>query len=200
MMFLFVVGFLVGVFGAAFWVNKRKRVLIVLDLNGVLLHRMFSREALNCPPPQHSVGNFHVWVRPGVDEFLDFVFEHFDVAVWSSARRYNIEPLVSLIFKDRPLVFVWDQSFCLKDGFLDEKPLFLKQMSTIEHFFPHYSGRVLLIDDDPLKMRLNAPGTSIHPPSWDVWSKDGLQNVQAYLKLLRGCESVAQFVLENPFK
>lgn len=64
-----------------------KRCLLVLDLNGTLLHRRRT----------NSGANSHVYVRPYLGAFLRYISHPaaaLDVAVWSSARRENVEIMV----------------------------------------------------------------------------------------------------------
>jgi hypothetical protein len=64
-----------------------KRCLLVLDLNGTLLHRRRT----------NSGANTHIYVRPYLGAFLCYISHPaatLDVAVWSSARRANVELMV----------------------------------------------------------------------------------------------------------
>ena len=70
-----------------------KRKLIILDLNGLLVHRERAqskavhqlRRAGN--PPTRKLGGFFAWERPSMRFFVEFCLENFDVAVWSSAMK-----------------------------------------------------------------------------------------------------------------
>lgn len=53
-----------------------------------------------------------------LEDFLDFLFDHFDVATWTSAKSYNAKQVVDTVFANRPelrkqLVFEWCQEDCL---------------------------------------------------------------------------------------
>ncbi|CAA6668532.1 unnamed protein product [Spirodela intermedia] len=66
--------------------------LLILDLNGLLVHTIFqSRGDITSVPssrePDFIVGRKYVFKRPFCDEFLRFCFASFHVAVWSSATR-----------------------------------------------------------------------------------------------------------------
>jgi len=39
-------------------------------------------------------------LRPHIDEFVAFLFEHFAVGVWSSGKRHNMDPIIKAIFKE----------------------------------------------------------------------------------------------------
>ncbi|CAE6406643.1 unnamed protein product [Rhizoctonia solani] len=67
--------------------SAAKRCLLVLDLNGTLLHRRRTNSG-------HSS---HVYIRPYLGAFLQYVSHPsalLDVAVWSSARRANVDAMV----------------------------------------------------------------------------------------------------------
>ncbi|CAE6379289.1 unnamed protein product, partial [Rhizoctonia solani] len=68
-------------------ISAAKRCLLVLDLNGTLLHRRRTSSG-------HSS---HVYIRPYLGTFLQYISHPsalLDVAVWSSARRANVDVMV----------------------------------------------------------------------------------------------------------
>ena len=80
--------------------SNRRRLLVVLDLNGVLLERLRSAECRQrgaAPAPlDMRVKRQHVFLRPRLAEFLDFLFNRFHVAVWSSCEPPTMELLVPM--------------------------------------------------------------------------------------------------------
>ncbi|CAE7106500.1 unnamed protein product [Rhizoctonia solani] len=67
--------------------SAAKRCLLVLDLNGTLLHRRRSNSGYTS----------HVYVRPYLGAFLQYISHpsaFFNVAVWSSARRANVDLMI----------------------------------------------------------------------------------------------------------
>lgn len=163
--------------------QQRKPKLIILDLNGLLLYRRMANEsnvdraADGGPsrPADTRVGAFNVWLRPHAASFLDFVLQKFHVAIWSSAKRQNILPLLKLLFpagdgEDR-VSFVWGQSECTDSGESHpdnvDRPLFFKEFSRVfshpAHRGLYTEANTLLIDDDAYKAELNPPNTCISP-------------------------------------
>lgn len=70
-------------------------MLIVLDLNRVLVFRVFKSRTSDFPgidavPGATVVGQFLSWKRPHLEKFLDFLFDNFAVGVWSSAMQKNV--------------------------------------------------------------------------------------------------------------
>lgn len=87
-----------------------KKLLIVLDLNGTLLVRSF--------------GNNTTTTRPHVKEFLAYCIKHHCVAIWSSARRKNVERMLTYLFTRREisqLVAIWSREDSRLGEFVDEK-------------------------------------------------------------------------------
>uniref|UniRef100_A0A1D1ZET1 Mitochondrial import inner membrane translocase subunit TIM50 n=1 Tax=Anthurium amnicola TaxID=1678845 RepID=A0A1D1ZET1_9ARAE len=168
------------------------RKLLILDLNGLLAHTFFDDQGVKVPNsrrPDAIMGRKYVFKRPFCREFLGFCFENFDVAIWSSATRRNVEGVIKCImgvFADR-LIFIWDQANCTDSGFKtlekNDKPLFLKELEKLwgkdakYHLPQRYRGRysssnTLLIDDSPYKALLNPPHTAIFPQPYKVEHTD----------------------------
>ncbi|KAJ3026200.1 UNVERIFIED_CONTAM: hypothetical protein HDU68_006074 [Siphonaria sp. JEL0065] len=86
---------------------SRRKILIVLDLNGTLIDRLAKgpeRVAANrnplCPKEADLTLNKNkVFLRPYLDVFLKFLFENFHVSAWTSATPKNSVPLVDFIFE-----------------------------------------------------------------------------------------------------
>jgi hypothetical protein len=103
--------------------------LIILDLNGLLIHRVYKDEYFKCKrlfEEQYNLGHlarperkgsFAVWLRPNVKEFITWLMEHFHVAIWSSVLHHNIAPIVETLLPEEHersrLLFWWNQEHCL---------------------------------------------------------------------------------------
>jgi hypothetical protein len=172
------------------------RKLVILDLNKVLVFREWAPrrgggdagsvpdpvETLStnlttltvseAPPPAPApkrLGEFLVWVRPGLAEFFDKLFSRYDVAIWSSVTQRNITNLASLVLGPRfnDLVFVLSQDSCTSvPGEPGAKPLFKKPLEVVTTSFPYHLDELLLVDDDSAKCVDNPVGTYYNPPSW----------------------------------
>jgi len=157
--------------------------LLVLDVNGLLLHRMFNAdpESLPCAPDK-VVGEFTIFLRPNVRDFIRWCSERFVIVIWSTAQKQNVVPLVDMIFSDTtaPLIIL-DQSHCTDTGLKHSKkpkPLWVKLLDTVwEHPDIRALGKfgpenTLLLDDTPCKAAWNPPHTAVHPREW----KPGMQD------------------------
>jgi hypothetical protein len=189
--------------------------LIILDLNGLLIHRLHKHEYVRCKTllkqqynlgtldPAEIIGNFAVWFRPDVKQFLSWLIDHFHVAIWSSVLKHNIEPVVETLLpssheRDR-LLFWWNQENCL----IEEDPTetnmkkaksFYKCLSSVwdtvelnERWLINQpddvemSNHTLLIDDSVLKARDNPVNTAIHPRSWKLFELyDDYQQIRIF--------------------
>ncbi|GJJ70423.1 hypothetical protein EMPS_02772 [Entomortierella parvispora] len=65
-----------------------QKLLVILDLNGTLFYRT-------------KGSNRSVTPRPYLSPFLDFLFEHCTVMVWSSAQPHSVEAMLGCGFGDR---------------------------------------------------------------------------------------------------
>ena len=150
---------------------------IVLDVNGLLLEKIYDPRGLFAGSCCVRMGQFSIFVRPSAKEFVQWCVQRFNVIVWSTSQKRTLEPLLPLIFShgSSPSA-VMDQTNCvfLPDSHPDcpGKPLFIKRFPP-ELWSGCGEDNLLLIDDACYKAALNPPGTSVHPPPWSHTSEDG---------------------------
>lgn len=81
--------------------------LIVLDLNGTLIDRIFKNRScpydsnMNKIKPDSIVKGRKIYKRPNLDSFLDYLLDNFSVAVWSCSNKQNTLAIVDSIFKKK---------------------------------------------------------------------------------------------------
>ena len=175
--------------------SEIKENLIILDMNGILISRQFVGNKLEKDIAQFEkfeeasrVGSFLVWKRPHLDNFLDFIFKHFHVAVWSSISSYNLKLFAKHVFGDRmkDLLFMMDNTYCVKSKHpeTDEKPLFSKPLQTVWDKYDMFSSQnTVILDDTKLKMSCNPEGTYVCPPEWSHLDEND-DNFMSYGKLM----------------
>eukprot|EP01134_Creolimax_fragrantissima_P004573 CFRG4573T1 len=189
-------------------VHSPQRKLVILDMNGLLVHRY----RLNTEPkdaPVSQVGGRMVVLRPYVNEFIDYLFSHFEVGVWSSMMGKNVRPIVELVFRPeclKNLYFVLDQSACdsIRHREVKNKPLLLKDLHKIWNADKNYNPQnTLLIDDSPLKATRNPPNLLYNPVEWEgdmtdtALSPDG-GTIYRYIEgLAQWKGSVAEYVVSR---
>jgi hypothetical protein len=187
---------------------KPKR-LLVLDLNGLFVHRVYRADAPRDLDTSQAVavGKFWAWKRPHTDAFVVWALDHFAVGVWSSAMQVNVSGLITLVFGTRrsELLFELDQGSCVSvpHPHTTKKPLFKKPLARVWKLHPSYEGQTLLIDDSPLKAADNPPHVLFCPAEWtrectDVAVNGALDKggaIRGWLEALLECEGdVASFV------
>lgn len=129
--------------------------------------------------------------RPHLDSFLDFLFDSFDVAVWSSAMQRNVTKLIDYAFgaeRRNMLVCELDQGSCPQEKHPDpkaKKPLFLKPLSCVWKAHPQYNeSNTLLIDDTPAKAGRNPLNLLYSPAEWTISSGTGANELAGTLLIV----------------
>ncbi|XP_014496436.1 ubiquitin-like domain-containing CTD phosphatase 1 isoform X2 [Vigna radiata var. radiata] len=189
-----------------------KKKLIVLDLNGLLVDIVF-------PPPRHrkadaTVGRKALFKRPFYLDFLNFCFEKFEVAIWSSRTRKNINYVINYLMGNmkQRLLFSWDLSYCTKTTFKSlenkHKPIVFKDLRKIWDL-PWKNGyynesNTLLLDDSPYKALLNPPCNSVFPHTFSFRNRSDNSlaaggDLREYLDGLANAENVPEYVEQHPF-
>ncbi|MED6220924.1 hypothetical protein PIB30_049474 [Stylosanthes scabra] len=195
-----------------------KKKLLILDINGLLVDIVSPR------PKDHkadrNVGGRALFQRPFYSEFLKFCFERFEVAVWSSRKKKNVQQVLNYLMADmkEKLLFYWDASHCTGTNFISlenkhKKVLFKDLRNVWEKRDPNLpwekgyfnESNTLLLDDSPYKALLNPPHTSVSPLSFSYQNKsddnslaDG-GDLREYLNGLANAESIPNYVKEHPF-
>ncbi|KAJ0604486.1 putative protein-serine/threonine phosphatase [Helianthus annuus] len=146
---------------------QSRKKLLVLDVNGLLVDIVANPD--EDYKPDTILGSKSVFKRPFCDEFLKFCFERFNVGVWTSRTRRNIEQVLKFLAIDtKQLLFCWDQFHCTKTGFNtienSGKPLVLKELKKLwdkqDRYLPWYKGEynesnTVFLDDSPYKALRN---------------------------------------------
>jgi hypothetical protein len=153
--------------------------LLILDVNGILCHRIRYPDP-NPDVPFRSaaksvVAGTRIILRPCISEFLEFLCEHFCLAVWTSAKAKTAQSLLKLIVPPdirNKLLFVWAQKHCQRqsatdDGEADDRnTVFVKSLDKVYNRFPIWnSSNTILMDDSPEKCPEKDTLNTLHPPS-----------------------------------
>ncbi|XP_020208865.1 uncharacterized FCP1 homology domain-containing protein C1271.03c [Cajanus cajan] len=198
-------------------VPSLKKRLIVLDINGLLADVV-------SPPPKDrkadaTIARRAIFKRPFYLEFLEFCFEKFEVGIWSSRLKKNVDLVVNFLMGDmkKRLLFCWDLSHCTGTCFKTlenkHKDVVFKDLRKIwDKYDPNLpwekgyynESNTLLLDDSPYKALLNPPNTSVFPHtfSYQVENDNSLGEggeLRVYLDGLANAEDMAKYVEEHPF-
>ncbi|KAJ3030553.1 hypothetical protein HDV00_008849 [Rhizophlyctis rosea] len=163
--------------------------MVFLDLNGLLME---SRQVLpeEVDLPEHAGYTFSypvptgfVWLnylRPGLAEFLNFMFSHFTVGVWTSAEVPTVNEIVPRIFGAHKPVVTFSRNMCEVsevEGDHSSKKKLARFWGMVKPVQPNY-GKVygqyntIICDDDSLKVSLNPRNAVIVPPYRKTNSSD----------------------------
>lgn len=89
---------------------SNEKLLLIFDLDETLIHA--TRDKLN-RKEDFNIGEYNVYKRPNVDEFLEKCLKKYRVAVWSSAEdEYVKETVKKLIPLHQNLEFIWTRLNC----------------------------------------------------------------------------------------
>lgn len=196
---------------------RRRKKLLILDLNGLLVD-IVPYVPHGCEP-DIMIGRKSVFKRPFCDDFLQFCFERFDVGVWSSRTKRNVDDVIDFLMGDNKskLLFCWDQSHCTDTGFNtienQNKPLLLKEVKKLwekhDQNLPWQKGdynesNTLLLDDSPYKALRNPPYTAIFPYTYQYVDKKDRSlgrggDLRVYLEGLAMANNVQKYVQHYPF-
>uniref|UniRef100_A0ACD6A9B6 Uncharacterized protein n=1 Tax=Avena sativa TaxID=4498 RepID=A0ACD6A9B6_AVESA len=198
-------------------VGVRKKKLLILDLNGLLAD--INEDIHNAHMADAKVRGKLVFRRPYCDDFLNFCIRNFELGIWSSRKRKNVDSVVDILMRDlKPyLLFSWDRSKCTITGRKTlenmHKPIVLKELRKLwnkeEPGLPWVEGEfspsnTLLVDDSPYKALRNPPYSAIFPhPFSYLNSKDNSLgpggDLRVYLENLVFADDVECFVRNHPF-
>jgi hypothetical protein len=143
--------------------------LVVLDLNGILVDRVYVdnrplKDDADMYVTNAAGSKWEVYFKNNVEKFLKFVFSNFAVAVWTSGQLENVKPITDKLFKGYHLEFLYTQEHCTRMGHDGKKPIFIKDVRKIPNFDPK---DVMFIDDDQYKVRYNYPANHINANNFD---------------------------------
>uniref|UniRef100_A0ACD5UXA1 Uncharacterized protein n=2 Tax=Avena sativa TaxID=4498 RepID=A0ACD5UXA1_AVESA len=198
-------------------VRFQRKKLLILDLNGILADINTDRDIARVADGR--VRGKNVFKRPYIDDFLRFCFQNFELGIWSSRMKVNVDAVVDILMRDlrRHLVFCWDMSKCTTTQAAtlenNRKPLVLKELKKLwnkeDPDLPWEQGEfspsnTLLVDDSPYKALRNPPYTAIFPQpySYHIEEDESLGpggDLRVYLENIAAADDVQHYVQEQPF-
>ena len=128
-----------------------ERHLLILDLDETLL---FADESALDRAPDHEVPPYFIYRRPFLASFLEFVWAHFEVAVWTSSSPAYAKAVCAAIFP-RPPSFVWASDRCTPKRNLESDSWSHAKHLTKLKRRGYDLRRVLVVDDSPEKHTRN---------------------------------------------
>ena len=199
-----------------FRLKKPTHKLLILDLNGTLLHR--PRNATRERYADMRKASKHPILRPYLREFMMYIFEHFQVMFWSSAKPHNVEAMINAATtpeqRDK-IIAVWDRSrFGLSADEYNAKSITIKDLEFV--FQDRKMGgkkerwnasNTILLDDSVVKAAYQ-PYNHVCIPEFVPYSQEdgcgegdeALREIASYLEELRYQGHVARFIKQHPFR
>ncbi|RGP79493.1 hypothetical protein FLONG3_2241 [Fusarium longipes] len=184
-----------------------RRILVVIDLNGTLLHRPNKKRPFNFTE------------RPHAKTFLSYCIETFHVAIWSSARPENVDKMVEKLLtpeqREQCLVVWGRDSFGLSEADYNTKVQVYKRLTTIwtnprvmaAHPRASKGGlwdqtNTILVDDSFEKGRTE-PFNILTLPEFSGLAREipnVLPQVHDYINELSHQADISRFVRRSPFQ
>ncbi|KAK1817068.1 hypothetical protein LTR12_008557 [Friedmanniomyces endolithicus] len=183
--------------------GKTRPLLVVLDLNGTLLHRA-------------ARGGSIFITRPRVTEFLHYLLANHKVLIWSSAQPANVEAMCKKLFTPEQraiLVGIWARDkMRLSAQQYAQKVQCYKQLSWVwrdddiaasyVHMDEWGQDNTVLIDDSVEKAAtepLNLIKMEEFEGTEEQLGKDVLGQVVEYLEVLKGARDVSACIRAAPY-
>lgn len=157
--------------------------LLIFDLDETLIFA--SREVLE-RDADFTFDEYHIYKRPYLNEFLINLYEHFSLAVWSSAGDEYVEHIVSQIKPESiDFEFVWGYSKCTPKTDPETSLQYnLKNLKKVKR--KGFSLRkTLIVDNTPAKVSANY-GNAIYVQDFEGDREDTeLKKLKDYLLLIK---------------
>jgi hypothetical protein len=189
--------------------RPKRPLLVILDLNGTLLHRT-------------AKGGTQFITRPGLNEFLTYLRENHYVMFWSSSSKHNVTNMVKKLLGksewesnlNRRLVGIWGRNTLRLGQYASEKVQVYKQLTWVWDDVGvrvgwHYNkeewdqSNTVLIDDSTEKAA-SEPYNHIELDEFEARphqrNDDALGQVTRYLEQLSSIHDVSTYIRVHPFK
>lgn len=121
--------------------------LLILDIDETLLHSTY--EDLKREPDFYFKER-RVYLRPYLNEFLEYCFKNYDIAIWTSAKadyaRFILKKITGDLLKFK---FIWTRNHCKRNikwnGFMNSES-YIKDLSKVSDY---ELKDIKIIDDTP---------------------------------------------------
>lgn len=193
-------------------------VNIILDLDETLIHtvkisNVFNKKLAESVDFWFKINDQYFWIvkRPGLALFMDFVFRHFTVGIWTAAEKdYAKEVCRNILSHDQisKCKFIYSRNFCYLDSSV--APInFTKPLEKIYQQHPTFNKiNTIMIDNNSHVMRYNQHN-GIHVPDYTGDPNDRVlyqlrnmmiqyyHNVPMHLPIWRLVDSINQSFSNN---
>jgi TFIIF-interacting CTD phosphatase-like protein len=144
--------------------TSSQKILLILDLDETLIHATEEKFSIK---EDFTYTKYNVYLRPHFQWFMEEMYKHFTLEIWSSADDDYVRDLVEKI-KPASVAFefAWGKSRCtLKRDYELDKYVQTKQLKKLKK--KGFSlDRMLIVDDSPEKVK-DHYGNAIYMPPFE---------------------------------
>jgi RNA polymerase II subunit A small phosphatase-like protein len=169
--------------------------LLILDLDETLV---FARETKLPHAEDFRVGEFFVYRRPGLDRFIECIFQHFKVAVWTASNANYADAVIKQVFVEpQRLEFAWSRQRCTWKSDLEMGTgYWIKDLKKVRKL-GHSVKTILVVDDTPRKLE-RSYGNYIRISPFEGDSGDiELCKLEEYLRWIKETANVRSVAKRN---
>jgi RNA polymerase II subunit A small phosphatase-like protein len=185
--------------------EKKSEILVILDIDETLLYA--TKEQLDIDH-NFKISDYFVYIRPHLHEFIEFVDQNFQYAIWSSASDNYVKEITEKLELTNKAVFCWARSKATykrpssfdSDGNLNvdsiDHHFFVKRLKKVKKLGFDLE-RILIIDDTPHKSQENY-GNAIYVTEYKGDQDDNeLLKLTEYLTTLKQVDNVRNIEKRN---
>jgi len=168
------------------------RKTLVLDLDETLVHSSFkpitNADFIIPVEIEDQVHQVYVLKRPGVDQFMKFMGERFEVVVFTASLSKYADPVLDLLDIHKVV-----RQRLFREACVDHKGNFVKDLSRLGRELKN----TVIIDNSPMSYLFH-PMNALAIGSWfDDPSDTELLDMMSYLDELSKCDDVVQLLEKN---
>lgn len=162
--------------------------LLILDLDETLV---YATEKRLSQTEDFRIGPYFVYQRPDLRRFIEFAFDYFKVAVWTSSGTSYANEVVRAIFENlEKLEFVWTRERSTRRFDLDSaEDHWIKDLKKARRLGFSLES-IVVIDDSPEKLKRNYGNTIYVTPFMGDPLDQELRKLQTYLLWLKDVPNV----------
>lgn len=169
--------------------------LLILDLDETLIHA--SKVPLT-RAHDFVAGPYFVYKRPYLEEFIDFCFRFFKVAVWTSSSQLYAQTIAETLFSQGySLEFLFARDRCVRRFDPELQSFFyIKDLSKVKKK-GYTLEQIIMLDDTPQKLSRHY-GNLVRVKEWlGDESDDELKIIQPFLLELNKQSNIRQLEKRN---
>lgn len=141
-------------------------MIFALDIDGLLCKRYYDPNKELSIPNSIRCGNSLMVIRPHLDEFLSYLFEHHTVGIYSCITNKNLNNILNRLFKKK---YRKNISFTIDRESMgdDKKTKKISMVGELFHLPQMLYDNIILIDDSIEKVFSNPKKNYIIVPEYD---------------------------------